>query len=137
MDTAIEYMDFDAEPTLRPRDTLPAPGLHKVIASPAESHEGKRILRVDVHDAIAKSRIGLMHGLPLPVQFRRQGALDAWRMALCATPKGWPFGRIGESLNATVMKFGRRSMLTSTTIGTSPIRARRPMCGEQQRGTGR
>jgi hypothetical protein len=54
----------------------------RVIANSADGHDGKRILRIDLHDAIEKSRIGLMHGLPFPVQFRRQDALDAWRKAL-------------------------------------------------------
>jgi hypothetical protein len=84
MDNRIEYMDFDAEPALRGRDALPAPVPRKLITSLSENHNIKRILRVDLHDAVTKSRIGLMHGLPFPVQFRRQGALDAWRKALCA-----------------------------------------------------
>jgi hypothetical protein len=88
MDNQIEYMDFEAEPALRARDALPAPVPRTRITSLSESQEGKRILRIDLHDAVTKSRIGLMHGLPFPVQFRRQGALDAWRKALCAIPEG-------------------------------------------------
>lgn len=88
MDKQIEYMDFDAEPALRARDVLPAPVSRRTITSPSDSHDGKRILRIDLHDAVTKSRVGLMHGFPFPVQFRRQGALDAWRKALCATPEG-------------------------------------------------
>lgn len=88
MDNETEFMDFSAEPALRARGALPALSSRRVIANLAEGHDDKRILRVDLHDAIEKSRIGLMHGLPFPVQFRRQGALDAWRNALSATPDG-------------------------------------------------
>jgi hypothetical protein len=88
MDNQIEYMDFEAEPALRARDALPAPVPRTRITRPSEGQDGKRILRIDLHDAVTKSRIGLMHGLPFPVQYRRQGALDAWRKALCATPDG-------------------------------------------------
>lgn len=84
----IEYMDFSAEPSLRPRDALPALSSGRVIVNPMEGKSDKRLLRVDQHDAIEKSRIGLLHGLPFPVQFRRQDALDAWRNALCSTPEG-------------------------------------------------
>jgi hypothetical protein len=88
IDNDTEYMDFSAEPTLRARASFPAPSPRKVITNPADGHDDKRILRTDLHDAIKKSRIDMMHGLPFPVQFRRQGALDAWRKALCATPDG-------------------------------------------------
>lgn len=88
MDNEIKFIDFSAESRLRAREALPALSSRRAIATPADGHDGKRILRVDLHDAIEKSRIGLMHGLPFPVQFRRQGALDAWRKASSTTPDG-------------------------------------------------
>ena len=89
MDHKIEYMDFSAEPRLRARDGLPAAlSSHRVLANSTDGRDARRILRVDLHDAIDKSRIGLMHSLPFPIQFRRQGALDAWRKALSSTPEG-------------------------------------------------
>lgn len=86
--SGIEFFDVAAEPTLRARGTLPALSPSRVVMNPAHGNDGKRILRVDLHAAIQQSRIGSMHGLPFPVQFRREGALDAWRKALCATPDG-------------------------------------------------
>jgi hypothetical protein len=88
MDNEIKYMDFSAEPGLRSRDSLPALSSRIAVAITADDNDGKRILRLDLHDAIAKSRIGLMHGYPFPVQFRRQGALDAWRKASSTTAEG-------------------------------------------------
>lgn len=88
MENEIKYRDFSAAPGLRARDALPALRSPQAIASSADGPEGKSILRVDLHDAIEKSRVGLMHGLPFPVQFRRQGALDAWRKASSSTPDG-------------------------------------------------
>jgi hypothetical protein len=37
---------------------------------------------VDVGPALKKSRVSQLHGRPYPVQFRNQGAFDAWRQAL-------------------------------------------------------
>ena len=88
MDKKITYMDFYAEPRLRARDALPSLSSRRSISNSADGNGGKRILRADLHNAIEKSRVGLMHGFPFPVQFRRQGALDAWRKALSTNPEG-------------------------------------------------
>lgn len=89
MNHKIEYMDFSAEPRLRGRDALPAAlGSRRLTAHPTNGRDAQRILRIDLHDAIEKSRIGRMHGLPFPVQFRRQGALDTWRTSMSSTPEG-------------------------------------------------
>jgi hypothetical protein len=37
---------------------------------------------IDVAPALKKSRVSQLHGRPYPVQFRNQGAFDAWRQAL-------------------------------------------------------
>ncbi len=38
--------------------------------------------RIEVGPALTKSRVGKLHSRPYPVQFRNQGAFDAWRQAL-------------------------------------------------------
>lgn len=38
--------------------------------------------RIDVGPALKKRRVGKLHGQPYPVQFRNQGAFDAWKQAL-------------------------------------------------------
>lgn len=38
--------------------------------------------RIEVGPALKKSRVGKLHGRPYPVQFRNQGAFDAWKQAL-------------------------------------------------------
>lgn len=44
-----------------------------------------RVKRIDVGPALEKSRVSMLHGRPYPVQFRNQGAFDAWRHALGTT----------------------------------------------------
>ncbi|MCS0592534.1 hypothetical protein ACFQ09_26250 [Massilia norwichensis] len=43
--------------------------------------------RIEVGPALKKSRVGRLHGRPYPVQFRNQGAFDAWKQALGSGPE--------------------------------------------------
>lgn len=43
--------------------------------------------RIEVGPALTKSRVGRLHGRPYPVQFRNQGAFDAWKQALGSGPE--------------------------------------------------
>lgn len=43
--------------------------------------------RIEVGPALKKSRVGRLHGRSYPVQFRNQGAFDAWRQALGSGPE--------------------------------------------------
>lgn len=45
---------------------------------------------IDVGPALEKSRVGMLYGRPYPVQFRNQGAFEAWRHAL-GTTEEWTF----------------------------------------------
>jgi hypothetical protein len=38
--------------------------------------------RIDVGPALKKSRVSKLHGRPYPIQFRNQGAFEAWKQAL-------------------------------------------------------
>lgn len=45
------------------------------------------IERIEVCPALTKSRVDKLHGRPYPVQFRNQGAFDAWKHALGSGPE--------------------------------------------------
>lgn len=73
-----------------------APECDVALAAAVEEtteNDEKRLLRIDVHDALRKSLMLNLDGLPFPVQFRNRGALEAWRSALGATPEGMAIGQ--------------------------------------------
>lgn len=59
-----------------------------VLAPTSRGHANALTLEcIDVGPALKKSRIGRLHGRPFPVQFRNQGAFDAWKHALGSGPE--------------------------------------------------
>jgi len=54
-----------------------------IVLRPANSSypNAPAVERVEVGRALKKSRVGRLHGLPYPIQFRNQGAFHAWKQA--------------------------------------------------------
>jgi hypothetical protein len=52
-----------------------------IVLRPANSSypNAPAVERIEVGPALKKSRVGKLHGRPYPVQFRNQGAFDAWK----------------------------------------------------------
>jgi hypothetical protein len=61
-------------------NTVPTPANSSYPNAPAVEH-------IEVGPALKKSRVGRLHGRPYPVQFRNQGAFDAWKQALGSGPE--------------------------------------------------
>jgi hypothetical protein len=59
-----------------------------IVLRPANSSypNATAVERIEVGPALKKSRVGKLHGRPYPVQFRNQGAFDAWKQALGRRP---------------------------------------------------
>jgi len=58
-------------------------GLGVVLGSASSGNaDASAVERIEVGPALKKSRVGKLHGRPYPVQFRNQGAFDAWKQAL-------------------------------------------------------
>jgi hypothetical protein len=58
-------------------------GLDIVLGSPSSGNaDAVTVERIEVGPALRKSRVTKLHGRPYPVQFRNQGAFDAWKQAL-------------------------------------------------------
>jgi len=58
-------------------------GLDIVLGSASSRNaDGITVERIEVGPALTKSRVGKLYGRPYPVQFRNQGAFDAWKQAL-------------------------------------------------------
>jgi len=53
----------------------------------SEKESAHTVERIEVGPALKKSRVGRLHGRPYPVQFRNQGAFDAWKLALGSGPE--------------------------------------------------
>lgn len=51
-----------------------------IVLRPANSSypNAPAVERIEVGPALTKSRVGRLHGRPYPVQFRNQGAFEAW-----------------------------------------------------------
>jgi len=60
-----------------------------IVLRPANSSypSAPAVERIEVGPALKKSRVGRLHGRPFPVQFRNQGAFDAWKQALGSGPE--------------------------------------------------
>lgn len=61
----------------------------EIVLRPASSGNvnASTIERIEVGPALKKSRVGKLYGRPYPVQFRNQGAFDAWKQALGSGPE--------------------------------------------------
>jgi hypothetical protein len=61
----------------------------EIVLRPASSRNANApsVERIEVGPALKKSRVGRLHGRPYPVQFRNQGAFDAWKHALGSGPE--------------------------------------------------
>jgi hypothetical protein len=58
-------------------------GLDIVLGSVSSGNAGAvTVERIEVGPALKKSRVSKLYGRPYPVQFRNQGAFDAWKQAL-------------------------------------------------------
>jgi hypothetical protein len=58
-------------------------GLDIVLGSASSGNaDALTVERIEVGPALRKSRVTKLHGRPYPVQFRNQGAFDAWKQAL-------------------------------------------------------
>lgn len=58
-------------------------GLNIVLGSASSGNAAAlTVERIEVGPVLTKSRVGKLHGRPYPVQFRNQGAFDAWKRAL-------------------------------------------------------
>jgi hypothetical protein len=58
-------------------------GLDIVLGSASSGNAAAlTVERIEVGPVLTKSRLGKLHGRPYPVQFRNQGAFDAWKRAL-------------------------------------------------------
>jgi len=55
-----------------------------MVRRPASSGNADALTveRIDIGPALKKSRVSKLYGRPYPVQFRNQGAFDAWKQAL-------------------------------------------------------
>jgi len=62
------------------RDIVLGPAANAYVTEPI-------VERIEVGPALKKSRVGRLHGRPYPVQFRNQGAFDAWKQALGSGPE--------------------------------------------------
>jgi hypothetical protein len=60
-----------------------------IVLRPANSSypNAPAVERIEVGPALKKSRVGKLYGRPYPVQFRNQGAFDAWKQALGGGPE--------------------------------------------------
>lgn len=60
-----------------------------IVLRPANSSHPNTpgVERIEVGPALKKSRVARLHGRPYPVQFRNQGAFDAWKQALGSGPE--------------------------------------------------
>ena len=60
-----------------------------IVLRPANSSypNAPAVERIEVGPALKKSRVGRLYGRPYPVQFRNQGAFDAWKQALGSGPE--------------------------------------------------
>jgi len=60
-----------------------------IVLRPANSSypNAPAVERIEAGPALKKSRVGKLHGRPYPVQFRNQGAYDAWKQALGGGPE--------------------------------------------------
>jgi hypothetical protein len=60
-----------------------------IVLRPANSSypNAPTVERIEVGPALTKSRVGRLYGRPYPVQFRNQGAFDAWKRALGSGPE--------------------------------------------------
>lgn len=63
----------------------------EIVLRPMRTDNGNvnapAVERIEVGPALTKSRVGKLHGRPYPVQFRNQGAFDAWKQALGSGPE--------------------------------------------------
>jgi len=58
-------------------------GRDVVLGSASSGNAGAiTVERIEVGPALKRSRVSKLHGRPYPVQFRNQGAFDAWKQAL-------------------------------------------------------
>jgi hypothetical protein len=67
------------------RNTLALPGMNGSILAPDRFVV---VERIKVGPALDRSRVTTLHGRPFPVQFRNQGAFEAWKQAL-GTGEEW------------------------------------------------
>jgi hypothetical protein len=66
------------------RNTLEMPGMNGSVFAPNRFV----VERIKVGPALDRSRVSTLHGRPFPVQFRNQGAFEAWKQAL-GTGEEW------------------------------------------------
>ena len=104
-----------------------------IVLSPANSGypNTPAVERIEVGPALMKSRVGKLHGRPYPVQFRNQGAFDAWKQALGSGPEWtrwadpeatcWTIRQeIQQQLNA--MRAGRQDSIEAEARAQSDAR---------------